>query len=176
MPKPEAVRLGADAYRTGAPKSVLRVGSLGDWSFCYEEWGVLGGMSGPLSRLSRGTETFTVASNVSMDTFGHWRDGRCTEAFEPDDPGTRQPPPHPWRDALQERREAGGGSEPGLVAAVRVIGDRMGAVLDDATLDGPLPTVLLGDDRPPRPSRPGGRGRGAGVLLTDGAGPDAPPA
>lgn len=45
----------------------------------------------------------------------------------------------------------------------------------DATLDGPLPTVLLGDDRPPRPSWPGGRGRGAGVLLTDGAGRDVPP-
>ncbi|MBL3671504.1 hypothetical protein JL475_37625 [Streptomyces sp. M2CJ-2] len=176
MPKLEAARLGFDAYRAGTPKSVLRVGSLGDWSFCYEEWGVLGGLPGLLSRLSCDTETFTVDSNISMDTFGYWRDGRCTEAFEPDEPGTRRLPPHPWWDALQERREAAGGSEPGLVAAVRVIGDRMGAVLDDATLDGPLPTVLLGDDRPPRPSWPGGRGRGAGVLLTGGAGPDVPPA
>ncbi|WGD39733.1 hypothetical protein PYS65_06065 [Streptomyces cathayae] len=71
MPKLEAVRLGADAYRAGAPKSVLRVGSLGDWSFCYEEWGVLGGMPGLLSRLSHDTETFTVDSNVSVDAFGH---------------------------------------------------------------------------------------------------------
>lgn len=168
MPKPEAVELGAAAYRAGTPKSVLRVGSLSDWSFCYEEWGVLGGMPGPLARLSSGTETLTVDSNgVGLDTFGHWRDGRCTEVYEPEDPGTPLSSPHPLWDAFQERRHTAEEGESALMSAVRVIGDRMGAVLDDVTLDAPLPTVLLGDDVPPRRSSPAGRGRGAPVPLAD---------
>lgn len=168
MPKEEALRLGADSYQAGTGESVLRVGSLGDWSFCYEEWGILGGMPGPLSGLSQRTETFSVATDgASMDIFEHWRDGRCTEVFEPDNPDTRLPPPHSWQDVLRERREATGDSEPALVAAVRVIGDHMGAVLDDATLDGPLPTVLLGDGGPLRKPHSGGRGRGVLVPLAE---------
>lgn len=68
MPKLEAVRLGAVAYRAGTPKSVLRVGSLGDWSFCYEEWGALSAIPGTLPRLSSGRETLTVDSNESAWT------------------------------------------------------------------------------------------------------------
>ncbi|MFF4834980.1 DUF6461 domain-containing protein [Streptomyces sp. NPDC001315] len=181
MPKREADNLGADSYRTGTAKSVLRVGALGDWSFCHETWGVLGAMPGPLSALSRDTETFTVdLGGDGMNTFGHWRGGRCTEVFEPGEPATRPLPPHPWWDAVQEQREAAGSGEPGLVPAVRVIGDYIGAILDDDTVDGPLSTLLLGEDHPVRPPSPGGRGRGAVVPLTNGtgsAGPrSAPPA
>lgn len=144
MPKREAERLGADSHRNGTTKSVLRVGALGDGAFCHETWGVLGAMPGILSVLSRGTETFTVTmGGDSMNTFEHWLGGRCTEVFEPSRPDTRPVPPHPWWDAVQERREATGRSEPGLVSAVRVIGDHMGTHLDDATVDGPLLTVLL---------------------------------
>lgn len=59
------------------------------------------------------------------------------------------------------------------MTAVWVIGDRPGAVLDDAIADGLLPTVLLGDDRSSRQHWPGGRGRGVVVFQTDGPDPAA---
>ncbi|MFI6012661.1 DUF6461 domain-containing protein [Streptomyces sp. NPDC051243] len=102
MPMREADRLGADSYRAGTTKSVLRVGAVGDWSFYYERWGVLGTMPGPLSALSHDTEMFTVTVGGDRMNTEHWHEGRCTEVFEPSRPDTRRLSPHPWWDAVQE--------------------------------------------------------------------------
>ncbi|MET7365641.1 hypothetical protein ABZS61_07375 [Streptomyces sp. NPDC005566] len=136
-----------------------------------------GGKPGVLSALSRDTETFTVATNgVGLDTFGYWREGRCVESFEVDDPGTAQSSVSRWRDTLRSRREAAEGSNPTLLVAVRMICDHMGSVLEDATLDGPLPTVLVADEHAPRVDWSGrGRGRGVAIPLSGESGPVAPP-
>ncbi|MCX4787822.1 MULTISPECIES: DUF6461 domain-containing protein [unclassified Streptomyces] len=72
-------------YDSSLPEgSVLRAGALGDWSFCFEDCGVMGMMPGPLSALSYGTETFSVLlGGDGMNGFAHWRDGQRTERFEP---------------------------------------------------------------------------------------------
>ncbi|MFE2044347.1 DUF6461 domain-containing protein [Streptomyces sp. NPDC059477] len=122
MPLREALRLGHDSYGAGTPKSVLRVGMVGDWSFCYEEWGVLGCAPRVLSALSRDGETFAVHTDANaLDAFAHWRDGRCAESVELD-----------------------------AARAIRRVGDRTGAVPDDAMVGGPLPTVLLAEPRTER--------------------------
>ncbi|MFV2104759.1 DUF6461 domain-containing protein [Micromonospora sp. LOL_024] len=63
--------------------SVLRAGSLGMWSFCFEEHGITGAMSGTCTALSEGTETLSLLHGADgMNSFAHWRDGRRVERFE----------------------------------------------------------------------------------------------
>lgn len=133
--------------------SVLRAGQMGDWSFCFEDYGVMGCMPGPLSALSRGTETFSVLrGGDGMNGFTYWREGHCEERFEPGAAGTKPRPPHPWWDAVQERLDASGEEYPGLVPVLEATAHHTGAVLDTDTLDGPLLTLRLVDsDRTPDP-------------------------
>jgi hypothetical protein len=154
--------------------SVLRAGALGDWSFCFEDYGVMGMMEGPLSSLSHGTETFSVLLGADgMNGFAHWRDGQCTERFEPGFAHTGPNPPHPWWDAVQERLDASGEEYPGLVPVLEAVARYTRAVLDAGTLDDPLPTLRLEDGSripgpPPRPHsearRPPGRLLGRPAL------------
>jgi hypothetical protein len=117
---------------------------------------------------------FTVNTNDNaLRTFGYWLGGRCTEHFEIAEPATRPPAPHPWWDAVQQRVEAQGQRESVMLSAVRVVFDYIGATLDDATLDGPLLTLLIEEDKPGRSFWPGGRGRGTGVVLPGPADPDS---
>lgn len=88
----------------------------------------------------------SVGALQHTDTFVHRCGGRCTHAFEWE-PGNRWHPQACW-----------------------MTGDHMGAVLDYATLDGPLPTVLLGDGGPLRKPHSGGWRRGALVPLTEESG------
>lgn len=155
------------AQLSGPEGSVLCAGALGDWSFCFEEYGVMGAMAGPLSALSQGTETFSVLrGGDGMNGFAHWRDGQRTERFEPGYTHTRPPPPHPWWDAVQEQLDAAGTEYPGLVPVLEAVAHHTGAVLDSDTLSGPLLTLLLDDNSrtpdpapqpPPGPLQPLGR-------------------
>ncbi|MFE4385219.1 DUF6461 domain-containing protein [Streptomyces sp. NPDC056844] len=133
--------------------SVLQAGQLGDWSFCLEDYAVMGQMPGPLSALSRGTETFSVLrGGDGMNGFAYWRDGQCAERFQPGAPSTKPHPPHPWWDAVQERLNASGEEYPGLVPVLEATAHHIGAVLDTDTLDGPLLTLRLDDsDQTPDP-------------------------
>jgi hypothetical protein len=141
--------------------SVLRVGSLGDWSFCFEGYGVMGVMPGPLSALSQATETISVLrGGDGMNRFAHWRGGQCNEQFEPGFTHTEPDPPHPWWDAVQERLDASGEQYPGLVPILEAVEHYTGAVLDTDTLEGPLLTLRLDDnsrtpDPPPQLLHPG---------------------
>ncbi|MFF5256863.1 DUF6461 domain-containing protein [Streptomyces leeuwenhoekii] len=156
--------------------SVLRAGALGDWSFCFEDYGVMGMMPGPLSVLSHGTETFSVMlGGDGMNSFAHWRDGQCTERFEPGFTHTKPNPPHPWWDAVQERLDVSRKECPGLVPVLGAVAHRTGAVLDADTLNGPLLTLWLEDssrvpDPPPLPRpgapKPPGRMLGRPALPT----------
>ncbi|MFD3730220.1 DUF6461 domain-containing protein [Streptomyces sp. NPDC058632] len=154
LTRQQATRLaGGDLLPEG---SVLQAGQLGDWSFCFEEYGVMGRMPGPLSALSRDTETFSVLrGGDGMDGFAHWRDGECAERFEPGAAGTKPRPPPPWWDAVQERLDASGEEYPGLVPVLEATAHHTGAVLDTDTRDGPLLTLRLEDsDRTPDPRTP----------------------
>ncbi|RSO43158.1 hypothetical protein DMH15_10695 [Streptomyces sp. WAC 06725] len=150
----QAAALNEDSPPDG---SVLRSGSLGEWSFCFEDYGVVGAMPGPLSALSRGTETFSVLlGGDGMNGFAHWRDSECTEQFEPGFSHTKPNPPHPWWDIVQGRLDASGEEYPGLVPVLEAITHHTGAVLDTRILHGPLLTLWLDDtsrtpDPTPRP-------------------------
>lgn len=141
----------------GTESSVLRAGARGDWSFCFEECGVMGAMPGPLSTLSQGTETFSILrGGDGMNGFAHWRDGRCAERFEPGYTYTRPPAPHPWWDAVQEQFDAAGTEYPGLVPVLKAVAHHTRATLDIGTINGPLLTLVLDDssrtpDPPPQP-------------------------
>lgn len=150
LTRQQAARLAGGDLAGG---SVLRAGRIGGWSFCFEEYGVAGCMSGPLSALSRGTETFSILrGGDGMNGFAYWRDGQCAEFFEPGAAGTEPRGPHPWWDAVQGRLDASSEEYPGLVPVLEVTARYTRAVLDTATLDGPLPTLRLNDeDRSPAP-------------------------
>ncbi|MDF6045869.1 DUF6461 domain-containing protein [Streptomyces sp. JH14] len=67
----------------GGMVSLLRSGSLGDWALCVKGEGGIGLEDEVLAALSRGTETYCVATADGMDVFQYWRDGECVEHFEP---------------------------------------------------------------------------------------------
>ncbi|MFE7974396.1 DUF6461 domain-containing protein [Streptomyces shenzhenensis] len=121
---------------------------MGDWSFCFEDYGVMGRMPGPLSALSCGRETLSVLrGGDGMSGFAYWQDGRCAERFEP---GAH--PPHPWWDAVQTRLDASGEVHPGLVPVLESTAHHTRVVLDTNALDGPLLTLRLKDsERTPDP-------------------------
>ncbi|MFJ5221158.1 DUF6461 domain-containing protein [Streptomyces sp. NPDC088354] len=137
--------------------SVLRAGALNDWSFCFEDYGVMGRMPGPLSALSQGTETFSILrGGDGMNGFAHWRNGQCTERFTPGYAHTRPPTPHPWWDAVQQQLDAADAEYPGLIPVLEAVALHTDAVLDTNILNGPLLTLLLDDnsrtpDPPPQP-------------------------
>ncbi|WP_405686427.1 DUF6461 domain-containing protein [Streptomyces sp. NBC_00057] len=113
----------AHLYDSSLPEgSVLRAGALGDWSFCFEDCGVMGMMPGPLSALSYGTETFSVLlGGDGMNGFAHWRDGQCTERFEPGFTSASGPP-RPWAattGAPPTRRRTREARAPGLFGSGR---------------------------------------------------------
>ncbi|MFJ8188111.1 DUF6461 domain-containing protein [Streptomyces sp. NPDC096105] len=153
LTRQQAAQLAGDDLPEG---SVLRAGRTGDWSFCFEDYGVMGCMSGPLSALSRGTETFSVLrGGDGMNGFAYWRDGQCTERFEPGATGTKPRPPHPWWDAVQGRLDASSEEFPGLVPVLEATARHTRAVLDTGILDGPLLTLRLDDsDLTPAPQTP----------------------
>lgn len=126
--------------------SVLRVGALEGWSFCFEDNGVMGRMPGPLSALSQDTETLSILRGADgMNGFAHWRDGQCAKRFEPG--FTAPPSPHPWWDAVQQRLDPSEGSIPVLIAVLEAVSHHTGAVLSADTLTGPLLTVFLEEHR-----------------------------
>ncbi|MEU5666962.1 DUF6461 domain-containing protein [Streptomyces longwoodensis] len=64
----EASQLLADDSDEGAV-CLLRVGRLGDWTFCVEEDGAVGSWSEVLTQLSRGTESYSVLSTDGLEVF-----------------------------------------------------------------------------------------------------------
>ncbi|MFD9606318.1 DUF6461 domain-containing protein [Streptomyces sp. NPDC059970] len=140
--------------------SVLRAGTCGNWSFCHEEYGIVGMRAGTLSALSQGTETIGMLRGADgMNRFAHWRHGQCAEQFEPGAPSTKPPGPHPWWTAVQKRLDATGGPHLGLAPVMEAVFRRAHAVIDAESLDGPLLTLWLDENRDappaPRPSSSG---------------------
>lgn len=105
-----------------------------------------GSSSDVLAHLSATTETFGVMlGGGGVNRFSYWRNGRVVESFEPGLPRTKPAQPHPWWDAVQERGPAGGERYFGMLPVLDLVADHVGAILDDETLAGEMPTVMMKD-------------------------------
>ncbi|MBV1941830.1 hypothetical protein KUF83_35520 [Streptomyces sp. BV286] len=129
--------------------SLLRAGSLGEWTFCVEEDGGIGALDGPLAKLSRGTETYSMATTDGMNVFQYWRDGECVENFEPGMEYTRPEPTTAWWDRVEAALAAHEGEDAGMAPVMALILDHLGITLDDATLARPWPSLTLAEDEVP---------------------------
>ncbi|MDG4857655.1 DUF6461 domain-containing protein [Streptomyces sp. T-3] len=129
--------------------SLLRAGRLGEWAFCVEEEGGIGFEEESLAELSRGTETYSVATTEGIDVFQHWRDGECVEYFEPGMEHTRSEPLGPWWERVEAALAAHEGEGAGMAPVVELVLDHLGITLDDATLAGPWPSLTLAEEDTP---------------------------
>ncbi|MFJ2774300.1 DUF6461 domain-containing protein [Streptomyces sp. NPDC087300] len=132
--------------------SLLRAGRLGDWAFCVEEEGGIGFDEETLAKLSRGTETYSVATTEGLDVFQYWRNGECVEYFEPGMEHTRSEQNSLWWDRMQEALAAHEGGGAGMAPAVALVLNHLGITLDDTVLAGPWPSLTLAEDDAPSAS------------------------
>ncbi|MFH9135256.1 DUF6461 domain-containing protein [Streptomyces sp. NPDC017524] len=129
--------------------SLLRAGRIGEWAFCVEEDGDIGCREESLAELSRGTETYSVATTEGIDVFQHWRNGECVEYFEPGTEHSRSEPFGPWWDRVDEVLAAHEGEGSGVAPVVALVLAHLGITLDDAILAGPWPSLTLAEDETP---------------------------
>ncbi|MBO3737449.1 hypothetical protein J5X75_07935 [Actinoplanes sp. NEAU-H7] len=132
--------------------SLLRAGRIGEWVFCVEEDGSIGLAEESLAELSRGTETYSVATTEGIDVFQYWRDGECVEYFEPGMRHSRSEPFGPWWDRVEEVLAAHEGEGAGMAPVVALVLEHLGITLDDAALAGPWPSLTLAEDDSPAAS------------------------
>lgn len=142
--------LAAEASDDG-PVSLLRAGRIGAWAFCVEEDGILGFGGETLAELSRGTETYGVATTEGIDVFQYWRDGECVEYFEPGMEDSRSEPHGPWWNRVEEALAQGEGR--GMEPVVALVLGHLGITLDDGVLAGPWPSLTLAEDEAPTAGR-----------------------
>ncbi|MGY0061344.1 hypothetical protein ACWY4P_33210 [Streptomyces sp. LZ34] len=83
--------------------------------------------------------------------------------FEPGEPLTRPPQPHPWWDAVQARLEATETDCPGLTPVIEAVVAHIGIALDDSTVEGPLLSVLM-EDAAERRTPPRDQGNGTPAI------------
>ncbi|MFI9421805.1 DUF6461 domain-containing protein [Streptomyces werraensis] len=135
------------------PVSLLRAGRIGEWTFCVEEDGTIGFGEEALAELSRGAETYGVATTEGIDVFQHWRDGECVEYFEPGMEHSRSEPHGPWWDRVEEALAAHEGEGAGMAPVVALVLGHLGITLDDAVLAGPWAGLTLAVDDAPTAGR-----------------------
>ncbi|MEV7141912.1 DUF6461 domain-containing protein [Streptomyces tauricus] len=133
--------------------SLLRSGRIDEWTFCVEEEGGIGLEEKTLAELSRGTETYSLATTEGIDVFQYWRDGECVEYFEPGMEHTRSEPLGPWWGRVETALAAHEGEGAGMAPAMALVLDHLGIALDDATLAGPWPSLTLAEDNAPSAPR-----------------------
>ncbi|MGW0939388.1 DUF6461 domain-containing protein [Streptomyces sp. NPDC002666] len=143
--------------------SLLRAGRIGEWAFCVEEDGVIGVAPELLAELSRGTETYSVATTEGLDVFQYWRDGECVEYFEPGMEHSRSEPFGPWWDRVEEALATHDGEGAGMAPVVALVLEHLGITLDDAELAGQWPSLTLAEDDVPAAS-PGDSYAGEGPV------------
>ncbi|MCP9213386.1 DUF6461 domain-containing protein [Streptomyces sp. NEAU-Y11] len=150
-----------EAFPAGTAGTVLRVGALGRWSFCYENREPEGFKPAVLHRLSHATETIQVfKGGDGMNGIERLQAGHTTERFEPGMATAHGDGPHLLFDQAQRLTAAQPPHTPALHTALRAVGQYIGADLHTATLNGPLLTAFVADGhRSPRTpvSAPGQR-------------------
>ncbi|WP_416960865.1 DUF6461 domain-containing protein [Streptomyces sp. Agncl-13] len=142
-----------ELLQPGPDSSILRVGSLREWTFCCETLGVQGIMPAVLAALSQGTQTvaFNHGANA-LHTLEHWVDGQPRERFEAGQKSSLQAADvHPFWDAA-ERHRADHHNRPAVLDTLEAVGDRIGGHLTADIVHGPLLTTILPWPLPPLPS------------------------
>lgn len=130
------------------PGSLMRLGVLGRWSFCFETWGILAGSNWGLTRMSSGTEALSYLSGGDgMDIVQSWRDAQPVELFEPGSFGSlRAHHDHPlWDAAHSHRNTLPDPAQPGAAreSSLKAIHDRVQAALTPELITQALPSVWL---------------------------------
>ncbi|MEV4756977.1 DUF6461 domain-containing protein [Micromonospora sp. NPDC049559] len=133
-----------EAYQQGRPNTIIRCGTVGTWTFCYEDSAGATATPATAARLSEGTELLQVIKGGDgTNVIVHARNGRRVEwteplrSFQPSGKG-----PHPLHSAVQAQMRR----EPevlGLVAALHLIADYVGGHITEADLEGPLLGVVV---------------------------------
>ncbi|WP_406454869.1 DUF6461 domain-containing protein [Streptomyces sp. NBC_01622] len=142
-----------ELLQPGPDSSILRVGSIREWTFCCETLGVQGIMPAVLAALSQDTQTVAVNHGANaLHTLEHWVDGQPRERFEPGQESSLQAADvHPLWDTA-ERHRADHHSVPAVLGALEAVGDRIGGHLTADIVAGPLLTTALPWTLPPLPS------------------------
>lgn len=142
-----------ELLQPGPDTSVLRVGALGEWTFCFETLGVQGIMPAVLAALSQNTQAVAVNLGANaLHILEHWMDGQPHERFEPGQATSLQAADvHPFWDAA-ERHRANHPGLPAVLGALEAVGDRIGGYLTADILEGPLLTTVQPWTLPPLPS------------------------
>jgi hypothetical protein len=122
---------------------LLRVGTLGEWTFCYEDRELLGITKGVRHMLSRGSETIGLyKGGDGTRSFEHMENCRSLELFEPSHPSEAYGEgPFIFADLVRDKLSTAGSGTTGLSAITQVLADRIGLQLDRDTLEGPLLTA-----------------------------------
>ncbi|MFE7075260.1 hypothetical protein ACFU96_34720 [Streptomyces sp. NPDC057620] len=107
-PEPRTWSDSDSLVQCGRPGSLLRFGTAGRWSFCFETWGTATASDGGLLMMSAGTEALSyLSSGNGMDIVQRWDDAQPAELFEPAALGSlRARHSHPLRDTAQHHRNA----------------------------------------------------------------------
>ncbi|WP_305788707.1 DUF6461 domain-containing protein [Symbioplanes lichenis] len=145
-----------DVYPPHQRGSLLRLGTVPGWTYCYEDRAPVAFLPTLLHRLSAGTEVIQVVKGGDgMNIARRLSDGRLLEQFEPGRTATAAGP-----DLLLPRVERLLSDQPGtspLLATLTAVSELIGAAVDRETLDGPLLTAFSTFTEPaaaatPRPS------------------------
>lgn len=124
------------AHPISSPGALLRLGTAGTWTFCFEDRAPIANRAPAIARLSQGTRLLQVTkSGDGMVIVRDVVDGRKVELFEPGGAVYVDGP-------LRARTAALAAANPPIVAALAAVGDTVGTDLDRAILESPLPTAL----------------------------------
>ncbi|WP_236711250.1 DUF6461 domain-containing protein [Streptomyces sp. 150FB] len=154
--------------------STLRAGSIAEWSFCFETFGLIGVTPKILKKLSEGREAIVIFSGGDgMDTLDRCVDSTRCESF---DLLTSRPAygegPFLIKSAMDKHRSANPGDLM-LPAVFNFITCHYGLVIDEITARGklatayvpPLPLDQSGNWPPSTNKKPAERGLGASLHL-----------
>ncbi|MFI1415888.1 DUF6461 domain-containing protein [Streptomyces sp. NPDC020707] len=131
---------------------LLRIGTFGDWTFCYEDRKLLGITKDVRISLSRESETIGLfKGGDGMRSFERMQDCRRIELFEPHRPSeVHGEGPFVFADLVSGKLSGAGPDTLGMSALTLVLAERLGLILDRDVLEGPLLTAPLGETGPPR--------------------------
>ena len=119
------------------PGTLLRLGTSGNWTFCFEDRAPIANREPAIARLSAGTRLLQVTkSGDGMVIMRDVVDGQKMETFEPAAAVAS------GGATLRARVDSVPATYPRIVAALATAGDETGIELDRAVLDGPLATAL----------------------------------
>ncbi|MER7141143.1 DUF6461 domain-containing protein [[Kitasatospora] papulosa] len=124
---------------------LIRVGTVREWSFGYEDRISLGMTEDVRNRVSHTTETLEIfKGGDGTNTFLRMNNGRRLEMFEPRNPAdVFGDGPFLVSEILQERFQPGGGGARAMTDLTTTISGHYGITVDRETLKGPLMTAAL---------------------------------